>query len=955
MAYVDWKDIIYAADNGLAIIRLVHPNVDDALTSRDKKFKARDEKTASASLRLKDGHYHVTDFGGDQKERNAIGVYMVETGKTFQESVQYLAEFFQVKGSDASWTEIKPEYESRPIAEGEESGSYEIVDKEFTPEELAMIGPAVTAQHCKDFNMVSVKSFSRFKDTEVTSWSSTDTYPIFAFQHAKWSKIYQPLSYKKEFRFSFLGEKPKRHLYGLDLLKKQFEKNKEKMLDDDITYDEEANDTKKENKKKDPRVEAVFMVSGGSDGINLRSFGYFPVWMNSETQELTFEEYKELLVYAQVIIYIPDLDATGLKQSLKIALKYLDIKVMMLPHYLKLRKDRRGNPSKDFKDFVVAFFKKSESRAFTSRLTKLVDNALPAQFWNEIYTKNGKKFTFRHTQFYNFLKMNGFGRIKDEYTKDGFHFVHVDGNVVRKVQPVEIESFVHQFLKDRQLPIELRDLIYSKNLSDSALKKLDSLDIEFSSAESNAQYFFFENAVLKITADAIEQKKRGDVDRFIWDNKLLKHVVHAEDTPFEIKKDIHGNDDITIKETDNWFLNYLINGSRVHWRKELEENLAGKQDAEIKTYLEEHRFNIAGPLLEDEERQEQKLHLINKIYALGYMLHTYRAPDKPWAVYAMDNKIADISESHGGSGKSVFLKGLQQVLKQNHYINGRDSKKTQDDFIYHGVDSETDYLMIDDCHANTDYGFFYNAISGDLDVNNKNGLRFIIPADQVGKIAFASNYPPQDLGPSLARRLLFIVFGDYYHFNSDGEYNENRAVSDDFAGKTLFKDFDERQWNKFYYLCAYAVQFYLSSKEKINSPMGNVKMRNLLSEMGTPFKDWADVFFSQKDNEDKPLYLDVQFIKEFAFENLKEKTGYKYTSHSFKKKVKAYAEYNEWSFNPKDKGLSFDNNGRIMKTIDGKTHEMFYIDTKIASQTEALTAAKDAPTVGDELDEDLPF
>ncbi|HUI31985.1 MAG TPA: hypothetical protein VLY84_00080 [Dysgonamonadaceae bacterium] len=950
MAYVDWKDIIYAADKGLAIIRLVHPHVDDALTSRDRKFKARDEKTASASLRLKDGHYHVTDFGGDQKERNSIGVYMHETGKEFHEAVKYLAEFFKVEGSQSSWTEIKPVYESRALTPDDVPGSYIIEEKEFTSSELALIGPAVTAQHCGDFKMISVKSFSRIKENEVTTWSSTDAYPIFAFEYDGWAKIYQPLSYNKAFRFSYLGEKPKRHLYGLDILKKQFEKNKERLMDEDF---EDDNEDSSKKKKKDPRVDRVFIVSGGSDGMNLRSFGYFPVWLNSETQELDFEEYKELLIYAQEIIYVPDLDATGLKQALKIALKYLDVKIMMLPNYLKQRKDNRGNPCKDVKDFVVSYYKKSEARSFNNRLTKLIENALPAMFWSEYWTAKGKKFNFRHTQFYNFLKMNGFGRIKDEYTKDGFRFVHVEGNIVTEVHPVEIEAFVHQFLKTRELPIELRDLIYSKNLSENALKKLDSLDIEFSSSSSTAQYLFFENAVLKITADAIEQKKRGDVDRYIWSNKMLNHVIHAEQEPFEIKKDVHGNDDIIIKETDNWFLNYLINGSRVHWRKELEDGLANKPDAEVKKYLEDNKFNIAGPILEDDEVQEQKLHLINKLYALGYMCHTYRSPDKPWALYAMDNKIADISESHGGSGKSVFLKGIQQILKQNHYINGRDSRKTQDDFIYHGVDSETDYIMVDDCHANTDFGFFYNAISGDLDVNNKNGLRFIIPADKVGKIGFASNYPPNDLGPSLARRLLFIVFGDYYHFNADGEYNENRAVSDDFGGKTLFKDFDERQWNKFYYLCACAIKFYLSSPEKINSPMGNVKMRNLLSEMGTPFKDWADVFFAQKDALGKPLYLDVLFIKDFAFDNLKEKTGYKYTSHSFKKKIRAFAEYNEWSFNPKDKDLSFDSNGRIMKNIDGKTCEMFFIDTKIASHVEAITASSDG--IVDSLDSDLPF
>ena len=165
---------------------------------------------------------------------------------------------------------------------------------------------------------------------------------------------------------------------------------------------------------------------------------------------------------------------------------------------------------------------------------------------------------------------------------------------------------------------------------------------------------FFENKVLKIKADGIELMNRGDVDRFIWENKMFKHNIHLEDKHFTIQKDKHGNDDIVVHRDDNMFFNYLTNASRIHWRKELEENLSNKPENEVKKYLQDNKFNIAGPNLKPEERQEQKLHLINKIYALGYMLHTYKSPQKPWALYAMDNKLADVSESHGGSGKSVF-------------------------------------------------------------------------------------------------------------------------------------------------------------------------------------------------------------------------------------------------------------------------------------------------------------
>lgn len=402
------------------------------------------------------------------------------------------------------------------------------------------------------------------------------------------------------------------------------------------------------------------------------------------------------------------------------------------------------------------------------------------------------------------------------------------------------------------------------------------------------------------------------------------------------------------------FFNYLINASRIHWRKELEDGLENMKPEDRENYRKEHKFNIAGPLLSPEEIYEQKLHLINKIYALGYMLHTFKSPQRPWAVYAMDNKLSDIDESHGGSGKSVFQKAIQQLLLKNHYIPGRDAKKTQDDFITHGITPDTDYILVDDCNKNLDYGYFYSWITGDLEVNNKNGLRFVIPFDEVPKIAFSSNYPPAHLDPSLARRLLYIVFSDYYHFNMEDEYNESRAVSDDFEGKSLFKDFDELQKNKFYNFMAEGIGFYLRKDDKVNPPMNNVNMRNLLSEMGPTFKDWADVYFQKTDDKNIPLYLDNYVIKEVALDDLKSKTGYKYTANSFKKKLHAYAKYNEWAFNPQDiKGYQLD--GRIMQKVDGETKEMFYIKTTGTKPSEAIQQAQVTTSDAEDDKDELPF
>ena len=142
MAYVKFEDILEQTDGGLDIITSYYPDAQNALSRKDKKFKIRDEKTASASIRRKkDGNYYVTDFGGDQRERNAIGICMLETGKDFPEACAYLGGRFRIQSEGADWKPLLPGIDKRPLKAKEEPGTYDIQFKDFTDEELKMIGP----------------------------------------------------------------------------------------------------------------------------------------------------------------------------------------------------------------------------------------------------------------------------------------------------------------------------------------------------------------------------------------------------------------------------------------------------------------------------------------------------------------------------------------------------------------------------------------------------------------------------------------------------------------------------------------------------------------------------------------------------------------------------------------------------------------------------------------------
>lgn len=945
MSYVKDTDIFDATNGGLDIITAYYPNALKVITKTARQFKIRDsEKTASASLKqLQNGVWVVTDFGGDQLPRNGIMICQKEENISYGEACALLGARYNVKGAELQV--YKPIIEKRPLAADETPKSYHFVYNEsISDKELALLGPRVNEQHCADFKLKSCKSFAYCKENETVVTTATEDFPILVFDFGTWQKIYQPNSFEKQYRFRYAGDKPKKHVFGLDLIEKEYKRLKEKE-EEDYGYsveDETDDDEETIKKKKVYKVDAVFIISGGSDGINLRSFGKFPIWFNSESEHLDWKEYKDLKAWAKDIYYVADLDNTGIKQAIAMGLKFLDIKLLFLPEKLKTYKDKRNNPCKDFKDYVEKFYNSEKSNVFTSGFDKIIANSLPLQFWTESWNKTSKKtaYNLSNTRLYQFLNLMGFGRYETPDTKEGFIYIKKEGSIVKKLSPNDIENYVHSFLEERQMHPDLRDFIYnSTKLSERSLSKLPMVNVDFSDANKKEQYLFFTKKILKITATDITEHKQGEVEKYVWEDKIIDFPIKKGEAQFKINTDPEGNLDIEVLKKDNPYFNFMINASRVHWRKELEESFEKRPAAEADAYFKEHHFDIAGPNLSEDEIYEQKLHLINKIYCIGYLLHRFKDESKPWCVFAMDNKISETGESHGGSGKSVGLGSLDNILKRRFYIKGRDANVTKNDFIYHGVTEDTDFILIDDANQYLDFAFFYSEITGSLKVNPKNGQPYEIPFSDSPKFLITSNFTIRDDGPSTARRLLFCSFSDYYHENNNDEYKESRNIASDFGGRNLFSGFTDAEWNDYYNFCAQCIQFFLSHPNKISPPMDNVTKRSLRAEMGEAFEGWADGFFANRQVDPvsfKELdfkYLDNYFSKDMAFDDfIKTSKQMKWSVNKFKKAIKAYCQLHGYIFNPKDLHTQ---QGRILQKIDGKTQEVIFIRT--IEQQEVIT------------------
>lgn len=925
------SDIYAASHDGLDIILYYYPQAEGCVDNR-KKFKIRpDEDDASACIRKYGDCYKVTDFGDQGTATSPIDICMREEHVSFGEAVVLLAARYNVS-DELKHSVNKPDIRKRPASADEAEGSrFFELEEAFTPEQLAILGPRVKQEHCDALHWHVAKSISYVKNREVTTKYTTPTYPILMRQcvipgadgkpesEKSFYKIYEPLNPDKQWRFSYTpdGVKPRYYTNGLYELKAAWAKwnaSQETQF-----FDDPANEGKPYISQK---LEEAFICSGERDALCVRALGYYPLWFNSETQKITSDEIKEIMKYVKRLYNIPDIDSTGIRKGTELALEFLHIYTVWLPESLGRYRDRRGKPRKDFRDYV-------ELHPSNEDFRNLLALAMPAQYWEEkIGQRNGNKtYTINSSYLHYFLRLNGYYILKDD-NSDTPRYVHVDRFKVSEIKAGDIVSFLKSDAMRRFLPVDIRNLILdSPRVGGSGLSMLDEIDLNFTAHTFNSQTMFFDNVNWKITGSGIEEvKEAGGV--YVWTNNIIPHKVKVLPEPFTIKRAADGGWDVTINPHDSHYMDYLINSSRVHWRKELEELWADKDQDQAAAYRAEHKFDLAGPLLSAEEIHEQKQNFVNKIFAVGYNLHRYKSPSRAWAVYAMDNKIGEEGQCNGRSGKSFFLTSLKQFLR-TVVLSGRNPKLMDNNHVFEQVNQHTDFIIVDDCHRYLDTGLFYDSITGGMTVNPKNNHSFYIEFESSPKFAFSTNYVPGNFDSSSDARLIYTVFSDYYHQKTDeNDYLETRSIYDDF-GKNLFSqtDYTESEWNADLNFFARCLQFYLSTVHsgiKIQPPMGNIMKRKHKADMGDNFEAWANTYFAKDSGN-----LDRLIVRKKAYDDFKDfakVTNTFWSMQRFTKALKGFAALCPYvqTLNPESMRNGSD---RITRKVDGKSEDMIYLQS----------------------------
>jgi hypothetical protein len=378
--------------------------------------------------------------------------------------------------------------------------------------------------------------------------------------------------------------------------------------------------------------------------------------------------------------------------------------------------------------------------------------------------------------------------------------------------------------------------------------QLQEVEIKTKSATSESQNYYFNNCVVKITKNGIETmdwKKQTDL---VWQSNIIDHNFTRIEPSFNINKE-NGDYKIITSIKDSAYFKVLINTSRMYWQK----------DADA-TEMDTNNFNITSSKLSGEENLLQMLHLINKIYTVGYMGHKFKEMQNSYFVLGMDFVNGKSStESNGRSGKSFLQVTLRAILKNWKEKNGKLLRKENPQFIFDKVTENTDFIFWDDLTVNQDYESFFVLTTSGMEANHKGGEIHNIDYEDSPKNGATTNFAPKNITASLQGRLLDYYVSDYYHQKTDyNDYKITRKISDDFNGEFILNKFyAPEKWNYDYNFIFDCIQFYLGCNDKIVPPQDSMKYKSAQSKIGDALMQYWNEYFSKINDYSKPIERSV--------------------------------------------------------------------------------------------------
>jgi len=228
----------------------------------------------------------------------------------------------------------------------------------------------------------------------------------------------------------------------------------------------------------------------------------------------------------------------------------------------------------------------------------------PDQFWEE--DAKGK-ITINYAGIHDFLGRRGYYIIPNDDNGNNTTIVRMVDNIVEQTSIEKIKRELKEFtqLKDPRVTEWL-----AKNyhlINESFLHMLPKIGQNFLRDDRTCAYFPFINGIVKVTADEITLIEHHQIPKFIWKSALIDHEIEI------------------YPETNGMNINIL----------------------EGKDTFQDFVHKISG---EDHDR------FFGAVSIIGYMLHEYKDPTRPYAVCLCEE--TDDEAKGGGTGKGIFITAI---------------------------------------------------------------------------------------------------------------------------------------------------------------------------------------------------------------------------------------------------------------------------------------------------------
>jgi hypothetical protein len=456
-------------------------------------------------------------------------------------------------------------------------------------------------------------------------------------------------------------------------------------------------------------------------------------------------------------------------------------------------------------------------------------------FWYLVYVNDKKQIKLDRTKFYNFLSEE-FGIYLYYYTSSDYMLIRKHEKTVEQITSEKIKRLIKNYIfslpekfDDGTTPCALFEFISkgsSSYFSDDSLEWGNNIEIEFLRDTEDAAYFPFLNGVVEVSKNRTRLLPYAEVNGYVWKSNIIQHTIKLDIFPDTTSTDIAR------------FLYCAI---------------LGEEDTRKHT-----------------QEQKEKIHYAWAL--IGYLLHRYKDPAKPYAVVLAEETESE--ENGGGTGKGIFGQAISKVVNCA-IIDGKNFERSGQ-FSYQRIGLDTAIISIQDLTRKFNIEANYNDITEGLTIQKKHKDEFYIPYADSPKFLMSTNYTIRRTAESDKRRLKVLEFATFF---------SSRYTPEQHFGKRLFT-WNEQEWNDFYCTMFNMVFHYLKDGIKEPTSSDALKFKHLRTNFSEEFVEWVKDFLKPENCQKEQVFSKI--YKDFlSCHSLDEKA---YTVSKFRKAVSETAK-----------------------------------------------------------------